>query len=175
MIGPLLETERRNRIRRFLAKKRKLIQKEKYQYECRKTVADKRLRIKGRFVKPEQAFKILGLSQADLLDNQTIQELLTQYYEEAIQLNSTFQNSMGQGIKVRNFQALIDVNYNHNTKPITSQTETHNDMTGAMSDETAQKELRRLELHINNPEKNRLQVLQNFIQPIFRVEKVART
>jgi hypothetical protein len=33
---------------------------------------------------------MLGLSQAELLDNDTIQELLTQYAEEAIQLNSTF-------------------------------------------------------------------------------------
>lgn len=73
---------------------------------------------------------MLGLSQAELLDNDTIQELLTQYAEEAIQLNSTFQGSNGHGIKVRNFQALIDVNYNHNTKtPVAAPGDTVNDMT----------------------------------------------
>jgi hypothetical protein len=40
-------------------------------------VADKRLRIKGRFVTKEQAFEILGLSQEELLDNDSIQQLLT--------------------------------------------------------------------------------------------------
>jgi len=79
-------------------------------------VADKRLRIKGRFVTKEQAFEILGLTQNELLDNEMIQQLLTQYAEDPMQMNSLIesQKNGGQLIKVRNFQALIDKNYSHN-------------------------------------------------------------
>jgi hypothetical protein len=72
MIGPLSGNERLLRVQRFLNKKRQNHDFKKYSYKCRKQVADKRLRIKGRFVTKEQAFQILGLSQEELLEHHSI-------------------------------------------------------------------------------------------------------
>ena len=62
MIGPISELERREKVRNYFAKKRGKQGLKKFSYKCRKQVADKRLRIKGRFVTKEQAFEILGLT-----------------------------------------------------------------------------------------------------------------
>ena len=90
---------------------------QRYMYTCRQQVAEKRLRIKGRFVTKEQAFEILGITQNQLLDNAKIQELLTMHASKPMQVNSLVESnkSGGQMIKVRNFQALIDNNYSHNS------------------------------------------------------------
>ena len=49
-IGPLSVLERQQKILKFFERKRKNFGGKKYTYECRKQVAEKRLRIKGRFV-----------------------------------------------------------------------------------------------------------------------------
>lgn len=91
----------------------------KFCYKCRKQVAEKRLRIKGRFVTKTQAYKILGLTSDDLKGNETIQMLLENHSSENyphLQLNSLVESEGGlKQIKIRNFQALIDDNYNHNS------------------------------------------------------------
>lgn len=120
MIGNLTEVERLDKVRNYYAKKHVKSGIKKFSYKCRRQVADKRLRIKGRFVTKEQAFEILGLTQNELLDNAMIQNLLTSYEVDPIQMNSMIesQKNGGQLIKVRNFQALIDKNYSHsNTAP----------------------------------------------------------
>jgi len=70
-------------------------------------VADKRLRIKGRFVTRVQAFEILGLSKEDLLDSYEIQKLLTEHADlesSSMQMNSVVTDAKGTSrIKVSNF------------------------------------------------------------------------
>jgi hypothetical protein len=78
MVGPLTEEQRRQKVLNYLDKKRRKADMKKFSYTCRKQVAEKRLRIKGRFVTKEQAFQILGLSQEELLDSESIQKLLTE-------------------------------------------------------------------------------------------------
>jgi hypothetical protein len=62
MIGPLTQEQRRQKILNYLDKKRRKADMKKFSYTCRSQMADKRLRIKGRFVTKEQAFQILGLT-----------------------------------------------------------------------------------------------------------------
>lgn len=63
-IGPLTESQRLAKVRHYLFKKlNKGLESNKHTYTCRKRVAEKRLRIKGRFVTKEQAFEILGLTK----------------------------------------------------------------------------------------------------------------
>ena len=73
-------------------------------------MAEKRLRIKGRFVTNEQALEILGLTQDNQLDNAKIQELLTQFANQPFRVDSLVENRNGDGqmIKVRNLQTLLD-------------------------------------------------------------------
>lgn len=59
-----------------MMKKRTKGQNKKFTYECRKQVAEKRLRIKGRFVTKDQAFEILGLNKDDLRTTDCLQKLL---------------------------------------------------------------------------------------------------
>lgn len=68
-IGPISEKHRLEKVRKYLRKKHNKANTQKYCYTCRQQVAEKRLRIKGRFVTKEQAFEILGLTQDQLLDN----------------------------------------------------------------------------------------------------------
>lgn len=53
LIGPLPVSERRRRVLRYLRKKYAKDPKNQFCYSCRKQVAEKRLRIKGRFVTKE--------------------------------------------------------------------------------------------------------------------------
>lgn len=71
-VGPLTSAERLAKVRKYLEKKRKKFLMKKYCYKCRQQVAEKRLRIKGRFVTKKQAFQILGVSADELKSNEMI-------------------------------------------------------------------------------------------------------
>ena len=62
IIGGLSFEKRRVKLLRYLDKKKRRVWKKKVNYDCRKKVADKRLRIKGKFVTMEQACEQLGRS-----------------------------------------------------------------------------------------------------------------
>ena len=57
-IGTLTYEERRNKIRNFLEKRNRRKFVKRISYDCRKRVADKRIRIKGRVVTKEQALAL---------------------------------------------------------------------------------------------------------------------
>lgn len=50
---------------KYMEKKRRRIWKKKVNYDCRKKVADGRLRIKGKFVTHEQACRELGCKKEE--------------------------------------------------------------------------------------------------------------
>ena len=50
---------------RFKAKKSRRTWNKKINYDCRKKVADSRLRVKGKFVTKEQACNIVGVEEAN--------------------------------------------------------------------------------------------------------------
>lgn len=60
-IGTIPPEERRRKIRRFLEKRQRRIWAKRISYDCRKRVADGRLRVKGRFVTKAQAVASLGI------------------------------------------------------------------------------------------------------------------
>lgn len=66
MIGPLSLSERAQRVLAFWDRKRRKSFKKKVNYVKRKRVADNKLRIKGRFITPEQAIKVLGMSAKEV-------------------------------------------------------------------------------------------------------------
>ena len=106
----------------------------------------------------------MGLSQEQLLDNQSIQGLLTQYAGDPVRLNSIIHNQ-GASIKIRNFQALIDKCYSHNY-----QKETTVEIDDGTTDSAAlTKGMLNLQVSQNNTQ---FQVMENYVKPIFRVEKV---
>lgn len=61
-----------NKVYLYQLKKHTLSTTKKFSYKCRKQVAEKRLRIKGRFVTKPQAYKILGLTEAELKNSEMI-------------------------------------------------------------------------------------------------------
>jgi CCT motif len=71
-VGPISFLERAEKIYKFFVKKKQKHLQKKYTYKCRQDVAEKRLRIKGRFVTREQAYEILGLTQNQLKSNEII-------------------------------------------------------------------------------------------------------
>lgn len=59
-IGTISALERQKKIKRYLEKKKKRTWVKRIHYDCRKKVADNRLRIKGRFVTRNKAFDIIN-------------------------------------------------------------------------------------------------------------------
>ena len=78
IVGTLTVQERIKKIERYLEKKKKRTWKKKIHYDCRKKVADNRLRIKGRFVKScKEKINENGLKEAIQIDKK--EEIHTLY------------------------------------------------------------------------------------------------
>ena len=60
-------------------------------------MAEKRLRIEGRFVTKVQAFEILGMGQNELLNNNRIQELLVRHSDHKKKVNTFIQDDKKGG------------------------------------------------------------------------------
>ena len=63
--------------------RKKRIWKKKVSYDCRKKVADGRLRIKGKFVTREQACEQLGVDNLDNFSPEEIKDMLERKIDEA--------------------------------------------------------------------------------------------
>ena len=87
-IGTLTLDERRIKIEKYIEKRKRRTWNKRVNYDCRKKVADNRLRIKGRFVTKEQAFAMMeayGISfDPEKITNTEIKDLLTARFGAAI-------------------------------------------------------------------------------------------
>ena len=83
-IGTLTLEERRIKIEKYLEKRKRRSWNKRVNYDCRKKVADNRLRIKGRFVTKDQAFSMLealGIyPDPEKITNNEIKSLLTERF-----------------------------------------------------------------------------------------------
>ena len=71
-VGTVSAEERQQKIRRYMEKRQRRTWGKKISYNCRKRVADNRLRVKGRFVTKLQAVSSLGVETVQrLLDCQS--------------------------------------------------------------------------------------------------------
>ena len=64
LVGTLTVKERKEKLQLYKEKRRKRSFRKRISYDCRKKVADERLRIKGRFVTKEYAIELLGADHA---------------------------------------------------------------------------------------------------------------
>lgn len=62
-LGGLTRAQRKEKIARYLEKRRRRSFAKKVAYDCRKKVADQRIRVKGRFVTRKQALELLSLPE----------------------------------------------------------------------------------------------------------------
>jgi len=99
-IGSLTVAERRLKLAKYHEKRKRRIWRKKICYDCRKKVADKRLRVKGRFVTREQAFSILGMTPDDLMQNENLINIIKKNAGCSIVTSA-------QNMRVRNIQTLI--------------------------------------------------------------------
>jgi hypothetical protein len=59
-LGGITSEERKAKIKLYLEKRQRRTYTKKVSYDCRKKVADQRIRVKGRFVTKQQAMDILN-------------------------------------------------------------------------------------------------------------------
>ena len=85
-IGIYTPDERKEIINRFREKKKRRVWSKKIRYNCRKSLADRRIRIKGRFVKAEEMEELnmkAGLSGSYYANDDTTKETSDNKYKEA--------------------------------------------------------------------------------------------
>ena len=106
--GPEVKDTYRMKLNRYW-KKKYSVKTKRHIYKARQQVAERRLRIEGRFVTKKQAYEILGMDEGSLTNADTIQELLTQHANDKKKINSNIQASKSGGrvFKVQNLQALL--------------------------------------------------------------------
>jgi hypothetical protein len=105
----LMLSQRKEKIQKYLKKRENRIWQKKISYDCRKKVADRRLRVKGRFVTKEQAFALLGATPEELGNNKLLQELITGNDNCSIVTSA-------QNMKIRNIQTLLGKSNKAKTK-----------------------------------------------------------
>ena len=104
-IGTLTLEERRIKLEKYFEKRKKRTFNKRVNYDCRKQVADSRLRIKGRFVTKEQALGMLAemgiYPDPEKITQNEIKELLTERFG-AVSAKKGEKN--GQGNNELNFE-----------------------------------------------------------------------
>lgn len=95
----LTPEERMVKVAKYLEKRKKRNWTRKILYDCRRKVAQKRLRVKGRFVTKEQAYAAIGITAKELNANQYIKTLMASKECSIVTLI--------KDVKIRNIQNLL--------------------------------------------------------------------
>jgi len=106
-IGPLTVEERQAKVAKYLQKRKDRTWNKRINYDCRKRVADSRLRFKGRFVTKSQIVSILeeeGLETNNInkMTDDEIKSLLEKHFGgDIVNKKSKNENKLRNGEKVR--------------------------------------------------------------------------